>query len=816
MVYPRILPKDIASVINCLKARMSENEEASIVKRLLENQPAQLKTPESWGIQSIKLRLGEISTSASIAKHCGSIFSRRENSSLLDAVAAGFNIHIQGLPLWLRDIQLTRSVTILGAHMRRIKVPKTMEELDMFKLSGLATFVVLCCRYSEDEDIMIKMLDLLIVGELGTVVKIDKDRHPIPYTFKGHIGAFVKSCLDADRDSDVSKRANRWMAELHAFGELNSHSKEFFLRRGQASLDLIGELLGAAGVEKDMAKRAGELFQQPAEDEYAGGWAKIYHTLHLTSAYIALAAAAHGACVVVQCISDKGSKIFPKEPNLDVRRSTFLVCLWLTQPPEHICGILRHSNHSTTSESDTRNLDNMRDAVDENVTVVGGALELATWVSRKLRFRCQLTEKAEPEALLDLWRRGAEYSKKFRWVVKKRLSTINFGALVLVLKSLDDRPNLPAEALPLSKALLNRDKRVRPLTRPVANIVHDFYRLDDYSLLLRDDDNDDESEIFKAMQFVIISISVEILRNTIHSASDTTDTYALNLATLNPGTRAMGNLHDLIRSALNLNEGVAPFRLVTTAATVWGGAQFSSTSRPGYQKPVDHLLGVVTPQCTVIFDFLRDPLPLVREGRTDQLLSIWRGPVPMLPRDPVTNCIYSGYDERWIRSEVWPEYAPKTRSSGDQVKGHMLWTFEPFDHEATRGVFCFWYNGNLVAEFAPHSLITAILSGSRDAMEEFPSENAIQTKGRSPETFVELSKSDLLEMTGFTVKGKIGVIIKGLDDLVWSMFALGCAAGTSESSHHLLTFTYRGDPDNFDVEDFRKKMTEGQVIVLVP
>jgi hypothetical protein len=69
-----------------------------------------------------------------------------------------------------------------------------------------------------------------------------------------------------------------------------------------------------------------------------------------------------------------------------VRRSTFLVRLWLTQPPEHICGVLRHSNHSTKSENDTKNPNNMRDAMDEDVTVVGGALELATWVARKLGF----------------------------------------------------------------------------------------------------------------------------------------------------------------------------------------------------------------------------------------------------------------------------------------------------------------------------------------------------------------------------------------------------------------------------------------------
>jgi hypothetical protein len=337
--------------------------------------------------------------------------------------------------------------------------------------------------------------------------------------------------------------------------------------------------------------------------------------------------------------------------------------------------------------------------------------------------------------------------------------------LLFVLEGVDEHPNLPAEALPLSKALINRDKRVRSLARPVASIVHDFYRLDDYSFLLGDDENVEESEIFKAMQFVIISISVQVLRQTICSAGDTTDIYALNLATLNSGTRAFGNLHDLLRSALNLNEGLTPYKLVTTSATVWGGAQFNSTGRPGYQKQPSELLGVIGPQCTVIFDMLRDPLQLVREGRTDRLLSIRRGPVPMLPRDPVTNCIYSGFDERWHRSEVWPEHVPKPRSFGDQVSGPMLWTFEPFDHEATRGVFCFWHNGNLVAEFAPHSIFVSILSGSRDAVKEIASPNAINTTEKSPENFVRLSKSDLLDMLGFTVKGKIGVVIEEMETL---------------------------------------------------
>jgi hypothetical protein len=172
---------------------------------------------------------------------------------------------------------------------------------------------------------------------------------------------------------------------VHVFGRLSTTPKEFFLRRQQASLDLVGQLLGAAGIEEDKIKRAEDSNQLKTKEDYPGGRAKIHNTLHLTSAYIALAAAAHGASIAVECVSDKGSKIFGNEPNSEARKSTFLLRLWLTQPPEDIQGILRHTSHSTTTGSDSSN--NIHEAVDEEVTVLGGALEIATWIARKLGFR---------------------------------------------------------------------------------------------------------------------------------------------------------------------------------------------------------------------------------------------------------------------------------------------------------------------------------------------------------------------------------------------------------------------------------------------
>lgn len=779
----------------------------------------QLRAPESWGISDTKLFLEEISTGAAVTRHCGSIFGRREASGLLDAIEAAFEIHVQGLPLWLRNIDFIRSATIRGSRMRRIKVPKIMDDLNMFRLSGLATFIVLCCRYSEDEDNLNKMVELLVVGDLGTIIKIDRDLYPrVPYTFKGHIGTFITSCLDADRYSDTSRQVNTWMAELHDFGELTWHSRDLFVRKKQASIDLMNELLGAAGHEEDMARRAGQSLQASTTDDQAGGWAKIHNTLHLTTAYIALAAAAHKACVVVECISSHGSKMFPKELDPEKQKTAFLVRLWLVQPPEHVRSILRQSGRSFTPDVDRQN--DQREDSDEEVVVVGGTLELATWIARKLEFRCNLTENTEAETLLELWRGGVDYGKKLRWSTKMRLSTANFGMLLFALETPEQRSNLPAEAVPLCKALLSIDKRLKPVAREVAKIVDGFYRLDDYSSFLGDDEGVFDSEYVKAMYFVITSISIQTLCNTMNPAGDNIDFYAFNLATLNGGTRDLGNLHDLFRSALH--DGVAPFKLLMTAASVWGGAQFRSTGRPAPQRPVDHVLGVVTRQCTVIFDIIRDPLAFVLEGSMNRLISIWRGAVPMLPRDPVTNFVYGGADDRRIPSEVRPDYTPKPRPPGYQVKGQILVTFEPFDTEATHGIFCFWYEGHLIAEFAPHCLLVATLAGlARNApsialSSPGPSQSIINTQRRAPQTFVELTKSDLLDLRGFTVKGNAGVIVKGLGDAAWATFALGCAAGPSVSSHHLLTFIYRGDPNHFDIEEFRGHMNEGQVIIMVP
>jgi hypothetical protein len=84
----------------------------------------------------------------------------------------------------------------------------------MYKLFKLTIFIVLYYCYNKNKDIIIKFLDLFIIGKFGIIVEMDEDLYSKSlYIFKEHIGAFVKSCLDADRDSDVSRCTSGWMVE---------------------------------------------------------------------------------------------------------------------------------------------------------------------------------------------------------------------------------------------------------------------------------------------------------------------------------------------------------------------------------------------------------------------------------------------------------------------------------------------------------------------------------------------------------------------------------------------------------------------------
>ncbi|CAF3487846.1 unnamed protein product [Fusarium graminearum] len=768
--------------------------------------------PSSWDLVGIQLTVGEIASAEAVRKHSGSIFSFSQSARLFDAVENALKIRIQNLPPWLKAIDLARTVAIYGAEMRRIKIPQIMQDLDMQKLSGLATFVVLCCRYTESEDAMIAMLKALLEGHLGCLVKADGNQQKaLPYSFHGHLGSFVRSCVDADKDSNVSRRAQEWMASLHDFGACSYDRSTFFSRNQQESVDLISELFGAVGREEDLAQAAEKLSFGPQQDKDADGWGKTHDTLHLTAAYIAFTAAAHGARVYVQVVSDQGSKTLPTEPmDEEHRKSSFLVRLWLKQPPEHVRGILRHRDRSASSGGGDD------DPPDDNIIVGGGTLEIATWIANMIGFNCTLHGKTTSESLLNLWQAGTEYGKTLQWLVRREETAAGFAKIKLVLKPMDSTVLIPPVTRPLSAYLAQMDRKFKPIARAVSNIAHDLYGYSDYSKCLDIDDDGGKPEIGLAMEFTIYAIAIQVLRNTVSPAGDSADIYALNLSTLRREESETRNLINFVRQALN--EGTDHWVILTTAATVWGGMKYPKRTRNDMvtSKPSTQIIGVIAPQCTVIFDFLRDPLSFAASSSIRTLISIWRGPVPMLPRDPVTSFIYSGHNALWELREVKPNHTSVSGPLDTEEKNPVLVTFEPFDQEATSGVFCFWHRGQLLNESSPHSLLVAILTTSQEMDVGPKKQHDIVADHARRIRIIELGITDLLKLRGFNIESYIGVVIKPMHDISWLLYALACAAAPSDSINRLQISAYRGRPEEFDIEAHRSTMVSGQIIILIP
>ncbi|KAF4415159.1 hypothetical protein F53441_14655, partial [Fusarium austroafricanum] len=382
-----------------------------------------------------------------------------------------------------------------------------MEDVDKSKLSGLATFVVLCSKYGEDIHNITRMINLLLIGALGTVISPpDPDQRPdLPYSFKPHVNGFITSCLDADRESDISRKTMLQLAELHVFGELTRVNGEDSLeRRRQASLDLMGELLGAPSPEETMSEHVRKLFQVPKNRQ---GWARVHNTLHLTSAYMAIAAAAHGANVVVECISRQGSKFIPKAPTTVVRPKTFLLRLWLIQPPEGVLGIMRYSSTNTSSTWQDRQEDRFgRDPDNMAPNIFGGRLELAICFARSLGFQRQNHMVEDNEEFLALWSRAAECASHYRWTVLKpslQRSTLRFTLL---------RPEKEKKAIsPAASQLcknLKTDRRLNSISRTVAAIVDEYYQFSDYSYFSSEDG---DSQMAKAMHLVLLAMAVQVL-----------------------------------------------------------------------------------------------------------------------------------------------------------------------------------------------------------------------------------------------------------------------------------------------------------------
>ncbi len=151
--------------------------------------------------------------------------------------------------------------------------------------------------------------------------------------------------------------------------------------------------------------------------------------------------------------------------------------------------------------------------------------------------------------------------------------------------------------------------------------------------------------IDEAMRFVLIAMAVgslHTLAGSPVSSSPSLDNKATHMYALNTGSltaRAgdrIGDLSGFISRAFSRGWGLRARTLLWAVAQVWGRVSYESQRR---SVSSDRILGIVAPRCTGILEMIRDPIKFACDGLRGKLLSIYRGSVPMLPREPSTGCV---------------------------------------------------------------------------------------------------------------------------------------------------------------------------------
>lgn len=756
----------------------------------------------SGDLQNVQLGLNEIASAVSISKTCGSVFTRREDASLFDIFEAKFDIRITKVPIWLRTITFGRSGFALGEKMRTIRISDVMKDVDMSKLSGIATFVVLCAKFVEDKPNIIRLLEKLLAGDLGKIVQAEVEIKlgGIPYSFKPHVEKFISSCLDADRDSDQSNCQRDWMARLAEYGSFGWRAKDFSIRRFQATINLISELFGEESMEENMAK-LDPVYAEKRKNNGISGWAHIHDTLHLTGAYLALAAAANGASVVVQCMTSGNSQYFPKEPPITDRSSTFLVRLWICQPPESVCSVLRYMSGNETIAGTSGESGGLTRQTDDVVTIFGGSLEVAIWIARGIKYTPTL-EGEMRETLLQLWAAGVEIARELHWSSRWDQE---HGEPRLRLR-FHDEPTFSSEIVRLSKALQTGEPALRNISRHLAKSLHDLYRLNDYENLCNSGSTGRKGrsdEIIRARDFLLTVISIETIRNLVYSRDSRLDQYALSLASITGSQSLLRNL-----TSQTLSDGSRPCDLLWGASAIWGGA---SEQSQGLSRVDDTVVGVVAPYCTVILDMIREPLLFATKGTKGKLISIWHGAVPMLPRHPTTGFCKSPIQEANQLTDLREGFRPTEVHPSTRLDEQMSITFEPMLGDAAFGIFCCWYSGSLAAELQPHVVFRNLLKNN---MEDFygvswPGEDVSMVARRVHPPFLRIGRGELLEVKRFRTLDDIITIVSGLEDPSWKIYAAGCCLDPD-------TYVYYGSEEALDMKKIQESLKEQAVIMVVP
>ena len=704
-------------------------------------------------LQQLQFGFNELASALVIGKIVGTAFTRQTDAEVFNILESKYEIRLKTTPDWLKSFRFSRTGVIHGQGMRRLNCSGLTDNIDVESLQGFASMVVLCCRYAMTTDVIVRVLGGFLCSGREAIFpgKLADHGTRLSMPMKALLANFVRATMDSDANSQQAADVFKWMADLASevgvsmklgidSRRAQEHNRRFVAR-------IMGDVKPSEGPEDDLPRE---------------GFQCVEHTLSMGTASIALAAAANGADVSVQCITRNGIKTIPQRSS----PSRFVLRLWLRQPPMEISNFLSYAEAKQRGEDDgSCAQDGVYSAI-----IFGGNMEIALNVGQAAGYLKQdsggIDDGGTQHRLYDLWIKGVRKGSCLKWEVPDSPQGLSGSPRppCIILTDHENAIPIPPELDSLIDVLRTLDHRLDRLARAIAIIIHEVYRYGEYP--------EEQFGLFaKAMEVVSIAISVGLLQALTFAPAKDINFFALQQGAL----LWNGALKEFLPVACT--EGFNHQHLLWVAATLWGGA---SVETQGGVAVGNRVMGIVAPHCTIVLEILRDPISFARSRMSGPILVLLRGSMPLLPRSVRSGFVLAADVAHILRvpfdclkaSSINPSKLPESFTGIERThpENELVITVEPdIESGSSAIVFCGWFAGDLNFELDPlvtfNNLIRRPFSQKLGEIDYL-----LDCRGHS----VAMSPMDLLDVTHLQVaNGR--AIFNAHSDPAWLLAAAGCA-----------------------------------------
>ena len=171
---------------------------------------------KSGGLEQIQLGINEVASAFIVGKLVGTVFTRSQDALIFGILEKQYGVYMKGLPEWMKPFQFSRTGVIHVTNMQPRELSGLMGDVDVHSLQGFATIIVLCCRYTESIENIVRIIEdfisrghsALYSGKLGDW----NIRLPVP--MKALLSNFVRATIDSDSKSWQFNQVMEWMGVL--------------------------------------------------------------------------------------------------------------------------------------------------------------------------------------------------------------------------------------------------------------------------------------------------------------------------------------------------------------------------------------------------------------------------------------------------------------------------------------------------------------------------------------------------------------------------------------------------------------------------